>query len=408
MVETELAALAARLEGDADIAGRRLEFLASHGGPFFELQRRFNLVHDRNLHTGRRILLFVAVAWAVPLLLTLPTLASQTPTIQDYLTDPGPWARFFVGIAAFLAAEQAVEAGLRRKLSQFLRAPLIAPASQASAIVALDKAVARRDSLLAEMACLALAVVAALLAFATFKQAAATSWAATLAGDVRHLTLAGWWCVLISIPLFIFLFARGVWRHLVWTQLLRRIADLDLRLVSTHPDGKGGLAFVGEYPNAYVLFVFGVSCGMAAAVAKHQMHADLSATTLTTIMACWLLIVLAFFAYPLSAFSKPLAAMKDRTLLTLSARATIQQRGSERKAIGENVVAPDPEEAGEPIDPVDLSKQYEQTRKLSSMLVNRKTLLPIAAAALIPFAIAGASRLPYKEVFSVLKKLLLI
>jgi hypothetical protein len=42
------------------------------------------------------------------------------------------------------------------------------------------------------------------------------------------------------------------------------------------------------------------------------------------------------------------------------------------------------------------------------MLVNRKTLLPVAAAALIPFAIAGASKLPYKEVFSVLKKLLLI
>src|SRR6478736_6388026 len=38
----------------------------------------------------------------------------------------------------------------------------------------------------------------------------------------------------------------------------------------------------------------------------HQMQADLSATTLTTIMAVWLLIVLAFFAYPLSAFSKPL------------------------------------------------------------------------------------------------------
>lgn len=405
MVETNLAAQSA---GSADTQEDRLEFLASHGGPFFELQRRLNLVHERSLHTGRRILLFVAAAWAVPLLLTLPTLASEMPTLQAYLTDPGPWARFFVGIAAFLAAEQAVEAGLRRKLGQFLRAPLIPPGSQASAISALDRAMARRNSIAAEVVCLALAVVSALLAFATFKQAPSTTWAATVTGEVRHLTLAGWWCVFISIPLFIFLFCRGVWRHLIWAKLLRNIAHLDLRLVSTHPDGKGGLAFVGDYPNAYVLFVFGVSCGMAAAVAKHQMQADLSAATLTTIMAAWLLIVLVFFAYPLSAFSKPLTQMKDRTLLTLSARATIQQRASERKAIGKNVVAPDAKEAEQPIDPVDLTKQYEQTRKLSSMLVNRKTLLPVAAAALIPFAIAGASRLPYKEVFSVLKKLLLI
>ncbi|QFY63410.1 hypothetical protein FZ934_24400 (plasmid) [Rhizobium grahamii] len=402
------AKLASELSGSASHREDRLEFLASHGGPFFEIQRRLNIVHERNLHTSRRILMFVAAAWVVPLLLTLPTLAWQTPTLRAYLTDPGPWARFFIGIAAFLAAEQAVESGLRRKLGQFLRAPLIPPSLHGSVIVAVDKSLKRRDSFVAEAACLALAIVSVLLAFATFRQAPSTSWAVTVTGDVPHLTLAGWWSVFISIPLFIFLFARGVWRHLVWAQLLRNIARLDLRLVSTHPDGKGGLAFVGEYPNAYVLFVFGVSCGMAAAVAKHQMQGDLSVATLTTIMAAWLLLVLAFFAYPLSAFSKPLAQMKDRTLLTLSARATTLQRASERKAIGENVVAPDVAEAEQSIDPVDLSKQYEQTRKLSSMLVNRRTLLPVAAAALIPFAIAGASQLPYKEVFSVLKKLLLV
>ncbi len=404
----ETTKLAAQSATEVVLKEDSLEYLASHGGPFFELQQRLNLVHDRNLHTGRRIVLFVAAAWAVPLLLTLPTLVSDTPTLQAYLTDPGPWARFFVGIAAFLAAEQAVEAGLRRKLGQFLRAPLIPPASQKSAMVALDNAIGRRNSVLAETACLALAVISAFLAFATFKQAPSTSWAATVTGEFHRLTLAGWWCVFISIPLFIFLFTRGVWRHLVWAELLRAISRLDLRLVSTHPDGKGGLAFVGEYPNAYVLFVFGVSCGMAAAVAKHQLQTDLSATTLTTIMACWLLIVLGFFAYPLSAFSRPLRHMKDRTLLIMSARATTQQRASERKAIGENVIVPDPREAEQTIDPVDLSKQYEQTRKLSSMLVNRKTLLPVASAALIPFAIAGASKLPYKEVFSVLKKLLLV
>jgi hypothetical protein len=72
------------------------------------------------------------------------------------------------------------------------------------------------------------------------------------------------------------------------------------------------------------------------------------------------------------------------------------------------VIAPDVAEAEQSIEPVDLTKQYEQTRKLSLMLVDRNTLLPVALAALVPFAIAGATRLPYKEVFSVLKKLLLI
>jgi hypothetical protein len=212
----------------------------------------------------------------------------------------------------------------------------------------------------------------------------------------------------VSIPLFVFLLLRGVWRHLVWANLLRRVSRLELRLVATHPDGKGGLSFVGEYPNAYLLFVLGVSCGVAVAVAKHMMQGSLTATTLTTVMASWLVIVFAFFAYPLSAFSKPLAELKDKTLRTMSARATVSQRAAERKSLGANIVAPDPQEAEAVADAVDLTKQYDQTRKLSSILINRNTLLPVAAAALVPFAIAGATKLPYKEVFSVLKKLLLL
>ena len=129
---------------------------------------------------------------------------------------------------------------------------------------------ARRNSIAAEVACLALAVVSAIFAFATFKQAPSTTWAVTATGEVRHLTLAGWWCVFISIPLFIFLFCRGVWRHLVWAKLLRSIAHLDLRLVPAHPDGKGGLVCAGDYPNAYVLFVLGVSCGSGNAKWSRQ------------------------------------------------------------------------------------------------------------------------------------------
>ncbi|NLS05032.1 hypothetical protein HGP14_16935 [Rhizobium sp. P32RR-XVIII] len=315
---------------------------------------------------------------------------------------------FFLGIAAFVLAEQHVETGLKLKLGQFARAPLIAPASMEAAAAHVARALRQRDSGTAELVCLLLAAVAALFAYANFNQAAISTWSATVSPESSRLTAAGWWGVFVSIPMFVFLFLRGCWRHLVWANMLRRIARLELRLVATHPDGKGGLSFLAEYPNAYVLFVFGVSSGIAAAVAKHLMQGGLSTATLTTTMAAWLIIVIAFFAYPLSAFSKPLADLKSKTLLTLSARATVQQRAAERKLVGSNIVAPDPQEAEQPIEALDLTKQYDQTRKLSSMLINRGVVLPVAAAALVPFAAAGATKLPYKEVFSVLKKLLLV
>jgi hypothetical protein len=37
-----------------------------------------------------------------------------------------------------------------------------------------------------------------------------------------------------------------------------------------------------------------------------------------------------------------------------------------------------------------------------------KDVVPLAGAALIPFAIAGATKLPYKEVFTLVRKLLIL
>ncbi|KQV66318.1 hypothetical protein ASC90_14150 [Rhizobium sp. Root1220] len=385
-----------------------IDFLASHGGPFYELQRRMNLLQERALRTGRRALLFVGIAWFVPLLLTIPSLFSAAPTVTTYLSDPGAWAKFMIAIGAFVLAEQQVERGLRHKLRQFMRAPLIAPAATKDAIIAVNRALRQRDSRTAEIACLALAVFASVIAYANWEHVATSSWTVTVTPDGNQVTLAGWWTIFVSLPLFVFLFFRGVWRHLVWALLLRRIAKLELRLVATHPDGKGGLSFLAEYPNAYMFFVFGISAAIAAAFAKHLMQETLSTGTFTTMMGAWLVVVLAFFAHPLSAFSKPLAMLKEQSLLVLAAKATTFQRAAERKAIGANVAANSAEEAAEPVEIVDLGKQYDTTRKLSAMLINRSAVLPVAAAALLPFAVVGATRLPYKEVFSVLKKLLLL
>lgn len=383
--------------------GMAFDFLAFHGGPFFDLQKSLSLIHERAFHTRRRVILFVSLTWGAPLLLTLPGGESG-----GYLLDPGPGTRFLLAITAFIMAEQSIETRLRRKLRQFIKAPLIAPAAMAEGVATLDRALRQRDSCTAEIACLTLAAASGILAYATIAASPFPNWASTTGPDGRSLTLAGWWCVCISIPIFSFLLLRGIWRHLVWANLLRGIARLELRLVSTHPDGKAGLAFVGDYPNAYVLYVFGVSCAVAAAVGKHiTQTGGLSATTLTTLMACWLLLVLAFFAYPLSAFSRPLSDLKERSLRMLSAQATVQQRSTERKALGTNIAAPGTDEQ-QVSELADVSKQFEQTRKLSTLLLNRNALLPVATAALVPFAVAGASQLPFKEVLSVLKKLLLI
>lgn len=391
---------------DTDSRGEIGEFLASHGGPFYALQERLKLLHARALNSGSRAALFVGLAWAVPLVLGLPASLSIESDHGRYLMDPGAWAKFFIAIAAFVLAEEQVERGLRIKLRHFIQAPLLAPEAIPLAAKAVSTALRQRDSRVAELVCLVIALATGLASVINLGRADTTSWAVSHASDANTITAAGWWTVWVSTPLFVFLLLRGLWRHFVWAQLLRKIAGMELRLVATHPDGKGGLAFLAEYPNAYMFFVFGMSSAIAAAIAKHLLHETLSMTTFTMVLGGWLAIVLALFAYPLSAFSLPLARLKASTLLVLSAQGTRFHRAAERKVLGRNVLADATPETDSDIQ--DPTKQFETARKLSSMLVSREAIVPLAAAALIPFAVAGSTKLPYKEVFTVLKKLLLL
>lgn len=384
------------------------EYLAFRGGPFYELQHRLRLLRRNSLNGGRRAALYVALAFGVPFLLALPDSLDVDGAGHRYLTDPVTWARFLVAIAAFVLAEAQVERGLRDKLRHFQTSRLIAEASVADAVAAVNRALRRRSSFSAEIACAVIAALFALMAFFRLHEAATSTWAVTVSPEGRDITLAGWWTLIFSQPIFVFLLTRGLWRHIVWAQLLRRIAKLELRLVSTHPDGKAGLGFLATYPNTHMLFVFGMSVAIAATLAKHQLTEGLTTTVLTTVMSLWLALVLAIFGHPLSAFSLPLFELKQKTLVRLSAQATTFFRSAERKLLGENIAANSAEEAQETEEPDDPSKQYATVGKQATMLLSRSALVPVGLAALLPFAIVAATVLPLKEIWSVVKKVLLL
>ena len=382
-----------------------VEYLASHGGPFYELQLRLGLLHKETLRVGKRAAIFVALSWGVPLLLSLAQgAANEAAGAPAYLHDLGAWSRFFAATGLFILAEGQVEAGLRAKLAQLVRAPIVAPGSVAAAADAVATALRRRNSPAAEFTCAGIAFASSIGWLAHLVAVDSESWR-VVGGSP---TLAGWWVILFSAPLFDFLILRGLWRHLVWGLLLRRLSTLELRLVASHPDGNGGIGFLGDYPNAYAIFVLGLSIVGAVAVVRHVFENGTSPTTFSLVTAIWLAIVLIIFSLPLLAFSAPLSELKERSLRTLGAQATRFQRQAEHTLLGRNIVADDPSEFDPERPVLDTGAQFATSNKLSTLLINRKAVVPVGAAALAPFAIVGAKFLPYKEVVSILRKLLLL
>ena len=373
---------------------------------FARLREQLGVLAEAAATAPRRALLLVALAWLVPLALTLIAGTAFGPREADpYLRDWGAWARFFFAVPLLVVIDRLVDDRLRGHLAHFVDAPLIAPVSMPAAADAVATAIARAHSAVATALCAALAFALSASGAATLPYRTAGSWLAAGAPGSESLTAAGWWVVLVSGPLFWFLLLRWLWRHLVWALLLRHLSTLTLRLVATHPDGVAGLGFLGRYPNVFAALVLAMSAALAAAIARAFENDALSVQAYGGVMTGWLAVMTAIFAAPLAAFGKPLRALKEATLDTAAARGTRHFRAAERDTLGRNVAAADsgPEEPAP-----DPSKLYAAANKLGTLPFSRSAILPLGAAALLPLIAAGATRIPFMELWKVAKRLLLL
>jgi hypothetical protein len=107
-------------------------------------------------------------------------------------------------------------------------------------------------------------------------------------------------------------------------------------------------------------------------------------------------------------FSGPLRRLKEATLLTAGSVATRHERAVERELLGSNMSAPNDSEATAVGDVPDPTKLYATAKKLSTFLISRSAIVPVAAAALLPLVAAGATQLPVRELLKIAKGLVLL
>lgn len=394
---------------EVSMAERLDRFDIAEGGPFAELQARLQLLGEKAATAPRRAALFVAIAFVVPLIIAILSGVAWGPfSERPFLLDWGVWARFVAAIGILVLMERLVAERLKLHLRQFVETPLLAPGAMASAGAALSRALRRRDSPVAEIVCIVLGYVATFVGVYAGTNSHGSSWLASGAAGAEHLTATGWWVALISSPLFWFLLLRWLWRHLVWALLLYEISKLELRLVVTHPDGLGGLAFIGQYPNAFAAMVLAMSCVLAAATAKAFQQDALELTAYGYMMAAWLITVLLLFGLPLLSFRWPLSRLKQQALLAASAASTRHFRAAERASLGGNLAAAKDADTTAVGDIPNPTATYTAAKKLRTITFSREALLPVAAAAILPLVAAGSTRLPFAELWKIARKLLLL
>ncbi|MBO9100956.1 hypothetical protein J5287_24095 [Rhizobium sp. K1/93] len=348
-------------------------------------------------HRFPRAIFFAALCWIVPLLL-----AVVSADAAAFANDWGVWAKFLVAPILFTLTEHPIGFAVDECVSVLFRTPLIAARSKDDAYQARIDAKADTVATLPEAICLLLAIAASVFNYERFHSGFAPEWAVSQG----TFTLAGTWCVVVSNTVYWFLLARLVWKHIVWSRFLSRIARCRLRLAVTHPDGHGGLGLLGRYPAGYALFTLAVSSVAAAGIGHVMQRETVTPTLFTAVCAGWLLVALLYYALPLVALGIDIARLKRRAAMLSIVKATDFERSMERSLLGENIEADEVEM--ETPEFRDLKPLYLASLKTSALLINKGNVLPILVPALLPLLVVGASYLSYAQLGPIVKRLLFL
>jgi hypothetical protein len=177
-----------------------------------------------------------------------------------FLHDVEAHVRFLVALPVLIFAELVVHQRISPLVGRLVERGVVVSKDSPKLSAAVISALRVRDSIAVEGTLLVLVYALGLWMWRSQIALGEATWYATPAAKQLNLTLAGFWYVFVSIPIFQFILLRWYVRLVIWFRLLWQISRLNLHLSAAHPDRSGGIGFLGKssYAFAPLLFAQGV------------------------------------------------------------------------------------------------------------------------------------------------------
>lgn len=292
-------------------AAREASFSLVLGGPLFNLFRRTHLAGASLEYTPRRILFTSGLAWLPLLVLSLlagHALPGSTPVA--FLPDFESHVRFLVALPILVGAERFVHFRLVPLVRQFIERRVVVADEIPRFDAAIASTVRLRNSVLAEIILLIVVYTLGLWIWRNRFALSEPSWYSQTTGFPMQLTPAGYWYLLVSLPVFQFVLLRWYYRLFLWFWFLLRVARLNLRLIPTHPDRTGGIGFLGSSTNAFSPFLVAQGAALAGLIANQIFHAGENLLSFKVEIAGFVGFFVIFMLLPLTVFVPDLARAK--------------------------------------------------------------------------------------------------
>ena len=358
-------------------------FSLCRGGPLYNLGGRLGLLHGPGglVRPGVALALLTWVPLAV---LTLFEGALSSGPRIGFWQSIGTHVRLLVAIPLFFSAEAVFDRRIADVLRRIQQAGLILAREEPRLMAAVRQAIRWRDSRWIEAALVVLTAVLIVAGLRADLPLDVATWRTKAEGGP---TLAGWWYILVCIPVFQFLFWRWCWRLLIWTRFLWRLSRLDLQLIPTHPDAAGGLAGLGVAHVDLAPLSLAASAVLSASYAEQILFAGVPLTAFAISLAAAVIGSTLTLIAPLAFFTPKLIEVKQRALLEYGTLAAAYTRAFAAKWLRTD---PPPDEPilGTPDlqSLADLGSSFELIRKMTVLPIVPSQVLLLAIAAVLPFA----------------------
>jgi hypothetical protein len=385
-----------------DAASAPVEISLVRGGPFYRVQHAIGLIHPTEWNLGRRISFLIVVGWLPLFVLTaLLNREGLVSLIRDYRIH----ARLLVAVPVLLVGELLMESRFRAVVGHLRQAGLLDALELARVDEAIATLIRARDSFLPELIIVLLLIVHTATSYSGLVDT--TPWLSRASGGELHLTVAGWYTVLVSASIFQFLLGLALWKWLLWTFFAFTLSRRNLKLVATHPDGHGGLGFLGLTSAAFAPIVFSATAVIGATWREDILHhgALLLDFKLPAIVLVALTALVALG--PLAFFVPRLAGVRRRGILEYGLLGQLHSAEFHEKWIlhragheAEFLTAPESSTLA------NYGRAYEAIENMNSFPADKGALYTLAAAVVIPALPVILTQIPLAVVLSDLLKAL--
>jgi hypothetical protein len=211
-----------------------------------------------------------------------------------------------------------------------------------------------------------------------------TTWYA-LPGGRWHLTAAGYWYVFVSIPIVQFILLRWYMRLFIWFRFLWQVSRLNLKLIPTHPDRCGGLAFLGKSGYAFSPILFAQGAMLAGVVASRVLYRGETLLSFKLQIGAFIGFFVLAILGPLVMYSPLLASAKRKGLAEYGLLAQHYVEAFEKKWIFHEHTAGEELLGSADIQSLaDLENSYSMVREMRAVPFGFDDIMRLAAATAAP------------------------